>query len=100
MLGGLTTTSFCGGPQTSATSNAALHTPQHCDVSLTLDEIMKMRAPKAKKPYKISYSLASLAGYWFQGTAYGASKAAEEAGVQLRFNASAGFSTPAQQVSA
>jgi ribose transport system substrate-binding protein len=95
---GLTTT-FAEEASTSATSAAALHSPQHCDLSLSLEDIIKIRAPKANKPYKISFSLISLAGYWFQAVAYGATKAAEEAGVELHINASQGFSTQAQQVS-
>jgi len=83
----------------SATSVAALHSPQHCDLSLTLDEIVKIRPPKANKRYKIAYSMISLAGYFYQGTAYGAVKAAEDAGVDLNLNASQGFATQAQQVS-
>jgi ribose transport system substrate-binding protein len=83
----------------SATSTAALHSPQHCDLSLTLAEMVKIRPPKAAKRYKISYAMISLAGYFYQATAYGAVKAAEEAGVDLNLNASQGFATQAQQVS-
>jgi ribose transport system substrate-binding protein len=93
------TSAFAEEASTSATSAAALHTPQQCDLSLSLADIMKIRAPKANKPYKISFSLISLAGYFFQAAAYGATKAAEEAGVELHINASQGFSTQAQQVS-
>jgi ribose transport system substrate-binding protein len=92
-------TIFAEEASTSATSDAALHTPQHCDLSLSISDVMKIKAPKAKKSYKISFSLISLAGYFFQAAAYGASKAAEEAGVELHINASQGFSTQAQQVS-
>jgi ribose transport system substrate-binding protein len=80
------------------TSEAALHSPQVCDLSLTLDDVAKIKAPKANKRYKISYSMITLAGYFYQATAYGAQKAAEESGVDLTFNASQGFASPAQQV--
>jgi ribose transport system substrate-binding protein len=83
---------------TSVTSRAALHSPQACDLSLTLGDVAKIHAPKAAKRYKISYSMVSLAGYFYQATAYGAVKAAEEAGVDLTLNASQGFATQAQQV--
>ncbi len=86
-------------PSTSVTSTAALHSPQACDLSLTLADVTKIKAPKAAKRYKISYSMVSLAGYFYQATAYGAVKAAEEAGVDLTLNASQGFATQAQQVS-
>jgi ABC-type sugar transport system substrate-binding protein len=62
----------------SVTSEAALHSPQVCDLSLTLDDVAKIKAPKANKRYKISYSMITLAGYFYQATAYGAQKAAEE----------------------
>jgi ribose transport system substrate-binding protein len=82
----------------SVTTSAAIHSPQACDETLTLDEAVKIRAPKAAKRYKISYSMISLAGYFFQATAYGAQKAANEAGVDLTLNASQGYASPAQQV--
>src|ERR1700722_19099061 len=63
-------TIFAEEASTSATSDAALHTPQHCDLSLSLSDVMKIKAPKAKKSYKISFSLISLAGYFFQAAAY------------------------------
>jgi ribose transport system substrate-binding protein len=99
LVGGLTVVSRAEEPSTSVTSAAALHSPQHCDLSLSLAEMVKIRPPKAAKRYKISYAMISLAGYFYQGTAYGAVKAAEEAGVDLNLNASQGFATQAQQVS-
>ena len=42
--------------------------------------------------------LISLAGYYYQGQAYGAEEAAKEAGVEPRLVASKGFSTAAEQV--
>src|SRR5262249_19652051 len=73
---------------TSVTSSAALHSPQVCDLNLTLGEVAKIHASKAAKRYKISYSMVSLAGYFYQATAYGAVKAAEEAGEELSVYAS------------
>jgi ribose transport system substrate-binding protein len=99
LLVGLNAVSRAEEASTSATSAAALHSPQHCDLSLSLAEMVKIRPPKAAKRYKISYAMISLAGYFYQGTAYGAVKAAEEAGVDLNLNASQGFATQAQQVS-
>jgi ribose transport system substrate-binding protein len=97
LIGGLS--AAARAEENSATSAAALHSPQHCDLSLTLEQMIKIRPPKAAKRYKISYAMISLAGYFYQGTAYGAVKAAEEAGVDLNLNASQGFATQAQQVS-
>ena len=99
LLVGLNAVSRAEEGSTSATSAAALHSPQHCDLSLSLAEMVKIRPPKAAKRYKISYAMISLAGYFYQGTAYGAVKAAEEAAVDLNLNASQGFATQAQQVS-
>jgi ABC-type sugar transport system substrate-binding protein len=99
LLVGLNAVSRAEEGSTSATSAAALHSPQHCDLSLSLAEMVKIRPPKAAKRYKISFAMISLAGYFYQGTAYGAVKAAEEAGVDLNLNASQGFATQAQQVS-
>jgi ribose transport system substrate-binding protein len=96
LIGGLS--AAARADENSATSAAALHSPQHCDLSLTLEQMIKIRPPKAAKRYKISYAMISLAGYFYQGTAYGAVKAAEEAGVDLDLNASQGFATQAQQV--
>lgn len=52
---------WAAAEDTSASSAAALHSPQACDVSLTLEEIVKIHAPKASKRYKIAYSMISLA---------------------------------------
>jgi ABC-type sugar transport system substrate-binding protein len=81
-----------------ATGNVALHMPQQCDLTLTPEEMAAVKAPKAKKRYKIAYSIVSLAGHFFQATAYGATKAAEDAGVDLTLNASQGFASQAQQL--
>jgi len=83
---------------TNAATTAGLHSPQVCDQSLTLADLANLRAPKAARRYKITYGLVSLAAYWYQATAYGALKAAQEAGVDLTLSAAQGFSTQAQQV--
>jgi ribose transport system substrate-binding protein len=83
---------------TSATSSAALHTAQKCDQTLSLEQLAAFKAPKANKRYKIAYSMVSLAGYFYQATAYGATKAAEDAGVDLTLNAAQGFASQAQQI--
>lgn len=69
-----------------------------CDETLSTDQMIKFPVPQAKKPYKLTLMLISLAGYYYQGEAYGAQQAAKEAGVSLDIIASQGFSTAAQQV--
>jgi ribose transport system substrate-binding protein len=82
----------------SATSSEALHKAQKCDQTLSLEQLAAFKAPKANKRYKIAYSMVSLAGYFYQATAYGATKAAEDAGVDLTLNAAQGFASQAQQI--
>jgi ribose transport system substrate-binding protein len=82
----------------SATSSQALHTAQKCDQTLSLEQLAAFKAPKANKRYKVAYSMVSLAGYFYQATAYGATKAAEDAGVDLTLNAAQGFASQAQQI--
>jgi ribose transport system substrate-binding protein len=82
----------------SVTSAKALHTPQQCDQGLSLQDVAKIKAPTANRRYKITLSQVSLAGHFYQATAYGATKAAEEAGVDLTIVASRGFASQAQQI--
>jgi ribose transport system substrate-binding protein len=72
--------------------------PQKCDVSLSLEDLTKIKPPTPNKRYKIAVEEASLAGYWFQAYAYGAEKAALEAGVDIILDASKGFLNQAQQL--
>lgn len=81
-----------------AMTEESAHSPQHCDLNMTLKDMIAYRAPKAKKPYKITYAMVSQAGYFYQATAFGALKAAEEAGVELTLNSGQGFATAAQQI--
>lgn len=72
--------------------------PQKCDVSMSVEDLLKVRPPKANKKYKIAVEEATLAGYWFQAYAYGAEKAALEAGVEITLDAGKGFLNQAQQL--
>jgi len=71
---------------------------QKCDVSMTVDDLLKIRPPKAARKYKIAVEEATLAGYWFQAYAYGAEKAALEAGAEITLDAGKGFLNQAQQL--
>ncbi|MFC0541284.1 sugar ABC transporter substrate-binding protein [Kutzneria chonburiensis] len=70
-----------------------------CDSSLSQQEVLAFKAPKAKKPYKISLMEVSLAGYYYQANVYGAEQAAKDAGVTLTTTAGQGYASPALQVS-
>ncbi|MFI5610142.1 sugar ABC transporter substrate-binding protein [Amycolatopsis sp. NPDC051903] len=70
-----------------------------CDASPSEDEVLAFKAPKAKKPYKISLMEVSLAGYYYQANVYGAQQAAKDAGVELTTVAGQGYASPALQVS-
>jgi ribose transport system substrate-binding protein len=72
--------------------------PQKCDVSMTVEDLLKVHPPKANKKYKIAVEEATLAGYWFQAYAYGAEKAALEAGAEITLDAGKGFLNQAQQL--
>lgn len=79
-------------------SEESAHTPQHCDLDMSLEDMIEFKAPKAKEPYNITYAMVSQAGYFYQATAFGALQAAEEAGVNLTLNSGQGFATAAQQI--
>lgn len=94
-----------GGGSGSAAANAedggtalvSLTAKAKCDASPSAEEMMAFRAPKAKRSFKITLMEVSLAGYSYQALAYGATKAAEDAGVELDIVASQGYGTAAQQ---
>lgn len=97
LLNGVTSAAFAQ-EKTDLMSPKALHTPEACDVKMTVADLFKIKPPKANKRYKISYSMVSLAGYYYQATAYGAMRAAQEAGADVKFVASQGWSSQADQV--
>jgi ribose transport system substrate-binding protein len=72
--------------------------PQKCDVSMSLDDIAGIRPPKAKKKFKVAVEEVTLAGYYYRAYAYGAEKAAQEAGVEMTLDAGKGFLNQAQQL--
>jgi ribose transport system substrate-binding protein len=77
---------------------AADHVPAKCDVAFGVADLAHYRAPKAKRPYKIEFSLMSFANPWVQATVYGAQKAAQDAGVTLTIDAAKGFTDTAGQI--
>jgi ribose transport system substrate-binding protein len=72
--------------------------PQKCDVELSVSDALALHPPKAKRRYKVSVELVTLSGYYYQAFAYGAQKAASEAGVDVVINAGKGFSSQAEQL--
>lgn len=70
----------------------------NCDANLTPDQVLAFKVPKADRRYKVTLMEVSLAGYYYQGLAYGATKAAREAGVDLEIVAGRGYTTPEQQL--
>lgn len=81
--------------------NAAdiFHQPLDCDDQLSIEDLLAFRAPKAKKPYHITVMEVSLAGYYYQAIAYGAEKAAKDAGATVDVVAGNGYTTPQAQLS-
>jgi ribose transport system substrate-binding protein len=69
-----------------------------CTKALTVQEMAGFKAPKASKKYEISLQLVSLGAHFFQAVAYGATKAAEDAHVNLTVSAGQGFQSQAQQL--
>ena len=75
-----------------------LHKPLACNKALTPGQLLSYKVPKAKKKYDITLMEVTLNGYYYQGIAYGATKAAKEAGVTLHVTAASGYTTPAVQL--
>ena len=65
-------------------------TPAKCDVSYKVGDLAGFKTPKAKKPYKIEFSVPMYIPY-IQGLIYGAQLAAKDAGVTLTVDAGQGF---------
>ena len=72
-------------------------TPAKCDVKYEVTDLAGFKAPKAKKPYKIEFSVPMFIPY-LQAVIYGAQQAAKEAGVTLTTDAGKGFMDPASQI--
>ena len=78
--------------------NAYIHKPLKCTKNTTASQMLAYKVPKAKKHYDITLMEVSLAAYYYQGIAYGAEKAAKEAGVTLHITAGQGYTTPTLQL--
>lgn len=88
---GLTAGSGVGSP-------SAVHTALACESTLTDQQLLDYRVPKANEPYDVTLMMVSLGGYYYQSLVYGAQQAADEAGVKLRVVAGQGFASAPQQV--
>ena len=75
-----------------------LSKPLACTKKLAPNQLLAYKVPKAKKPYDITLMEVSLNGYYYQGIAYGATKAAKQAGIKLHVTAASGYTTPAVQL--
>src|SRR5581483_5582225 len=75
-----------------------LHKPLACNKKLAPNQLLSYKVPKANKKYDITLMEVTLNGYYYQGIAYGATKAAKEAGVTLHVTAASGYTTPATQL--
>jgi ribose transport system substrate-binding protein len=78
--------------------NAYIHKPLNCTQNTSVSKMLAYKVPKAKKHYDITLMEVSLAAYYYQGIAYGAEKAAKEAGVTLHITAGQGYTTPTLQL--
>jgi ABC-type sugar transport system substrate-binding protein len=72
-------------------------TPAKCDVNYKVGDLGGFKAPKAKKPYKIEFSVPMYIPY-IQGLIYGAQLAAKDSGVTLTVDAGQGFMNSAAQI--
>jgi ribose transport system substrate-binding protein len=72
-------------------------TPAKCDQTYKIADLPNFKAPKAKKPYKIEFSVPMFIPY-LQAVIYGAQQAAKDAGVTLTTDAGKGFMDPAAQI--
>src|SRR4051794_5517050 len=78
--------------------NAYIHKPLNCTKTTSTSQMLAYKVPKAKQKYDITLMEVSLAAYYYQGIAYGAEKAAKEAGVTLHITAGKGYTTPTLQL--
>jgi ABC-type sugar transport system substrate-binding protein len=72
-------------------------TPAKCDTTFKVSDLAGYKAPKAKKPYKIEFSVPMFIPY-IQSLIYGAQQAAKDAGVTLTVDAGQGFMNAAAQI--
>jgi ribose transport system substrate-binding protein len=72
-------------------------TPAKCEHTYTVADLASFKAPKAKKPYHIEFSVPMFIPY-IQALIYGAQQAAKESGVTLTVDAGKGFMDPAAQI--
>jgi len=77
---------------------AQFHKTLKCTASPTAQQLLRYKAPKAKKNYDITVMEVSLNGYYYQLLAYGAEQAAKDAGVTMHLTAASGYTTPAVQL--
>jgi ABC-type sugar transport system substrate-binding protein len=71
--------------------------PAWCDVTYKVSDLPGFKAPKAKKPYHLEFSVPMFIPY-IQALIYGAQQAAKDAGVTLTVDAGKGFMDPAAQI--
>jgi ribose transport system substrate-binding protein len=72
-------------------------TPAKCDTTYKVADLAGFKAPKAKNPYHIEFSVPMFIPY-IQALIYGAQVAAKESGVTLTVDAGKGFMDPAAQI--
>jgi ribose transport system substrate-binding protein len=91
-------TNASAGAGAGRTEQATYRQRLDCDATLTAQQVLDYRVPKADRRYRVTLMEVSLAGYYYQAIAYGASKAAREAGVELDVVAGQGYISPGQQI--
>lgn len=80
-------------------AEAAVEGALPCDEDLTVDQVLDYKVPEAEGDHKVALLQVSLQGWYYVGIAYGAEKAAEEAGVEFEMVAASGYASPEQQLS-
>jgi ribose transport system substrate-binding protein len=72
-------------------------TPAKCDMTFKVGDLETYKSPKAKRPYKIEFSVPMFIPY-IQSLIYGAQQAAKDSGVTLTVDAGQGFMNAAAQI--
>ena len=72
-------------------------TAAKCDANYKVSDLAGFKAPKAKKPYHLEFSVPMFIPY-IQALIYGAQLGAKDAGVTLTVDAGKGFMDPASQI--
>lgn len=96
--GGGSGSNASSGGSAPSQAEAAVEGALPCDEQLTVEQVQNYKVPEADGDYRVALLQVSLQGYYYVGIAYGAEKAAQEAGVEYEMVAASGYASPEQQL--